>query len=192
MFEKFTLLLESSKKDKELYKKLHSEKIVFFLHLLGLDTNGHSHLPTSEFYLNNIRIVDDGIKKVTEQLREFYGDDGKTAYVFTADHGMGNRGKDQASVNTRAGKMMSLGLLFIHCLCFWHIQVRTETAIPTTREHPSLLGEQESKALTRSISKVTTNSRQTGGWMSTAGTMSGRRILPLSWYVQMAYSIWGL
>ncbi|KAF9363165.1 Glycosyl phosphatidyl inositol anchor synthesis [Mortierella sp. NVP85] len=92
VFEKFTLLLESSKTDKELYKKLHSEKIVFFLHLLGLDTNGHSHLPTSEFYLNNIRIVDDGIKKVTEQLREFYGDDGKTAYVFTADHGMNNRG----------------------------------------------------------------------------------------------------
>ncbi|KAK3814029.1 MAG: Phosphatidylinositolglycan class N-domain-containing protein [Benniella sp.] len=92
VFEKFTELLERSKTDKELYKKLHSEKIVFFLHLLGLDTNGHSHLPTSEFYLNNIRIVDDGIKKVTEQLREFYGDDGKTAYVFTADHGMGNRG----------------------------------------------------------------------------------------------------
>ncbi|KAF9582958.1 Glycosyl phosphatidyl inositol anchor synthesis [Lunasporangiospora selenospora] len=89
---KFTQLLEKSKTDEALYKKLHSDKIVFFLHLLGLDTNGHSHLPTSEFYLNNIRIVDEGIKKVTEQLKEFYGDDGKTAYVFTADHGMGNRG----------------------------------------------------------------------------------------------------
>ncbi|KAG0242506.1 Phosphatidylinositolglycan class N-domain-containing protein [Mortierella sp. GBAus27b] len=92
VFERFTQLLERSKTDQELYKKLHSEKIVFFLHLLGLDTNGHSHLPNSEFYLNNIRLVDDGIKKVTEQLREFYGNDGKTAYVFTADHGMGNRG----------------------------------------------------------------------------------------------------
>ncbi|KAF9158836.1 Glycosyl phosphatidyl inositol anchor synthesis [Mortierella sp. AD011] len=92
VFEKFTLLLERSKTDAELRKKLHSDKIVFFLHLLGLDTNGHSHLPTSEFYLNNIKIVDNGIKKVTEQLREFYGDDGKTAYIFTADHGMGNRG----------------------------------------------------------------------------------------------------
>lgn len=93
VFEKFTLLLEKSKTDAELRKKLHSDKIVFFLHLLGLDTNGHSHLPNSELYLNNIKIVDEGIKKVTEQLREFYGDDGKTAYVFTADHGMGNRGK---------------------------------------------------------------------------------------------------
>ncbi|KAF9575666.1 Glycosyl phosphatidyl inositol anchor synthesis [Mortierella alpina] len=92
VFEKFTLLLEQAKTDANLYKKLHSDKIVFFLHLLGLDTNGHSHLPTSEYYLNNIQIVDQGIKRVTEQLREFYGDDGKTAYVFTADHGMGNRG----------------------------------------------------------------------------------------------------
>ncbi|KAF9957992.1 Glycosyl phosphatidyl inositol anchor synthesis, partial [Mortierella alpina] len=92
VFEKFTLLLEQAKTDANLYKKLHSDKIVFFLHLLGLDTNGHSHLPTSELYLNNIKIVDQGIKRVTEQLRDFYGNDGKTAYVFTADHGMGNRG----------------------------------------------------------------------------------------------------
>ncbi|KAG0364781.1 Phosphatidylinositolglycan class N-domain-containing protein [Gamsiella multidivaricata] len=92
VFEKFTQLFEQAATDAELRKKLHSDKIVFFLHLLGLDTNGHSHLPTSEFYINNIKIVDEGIKKVTEQLRDFYGDDGKTAYVFTADHGMGNRG----------------------------------------------------------------------------------------------------
>ncbi|KAF9097265.1 Glycosyl phosphatidyl inositol anchor synthesis [Mortierella sp. AD031] len=92
VFEHFTELLEKSKSDPALYKKLHSDKIVFFLHLLGLDTNGHSHLPTSEFYLNNIQIVDEGIKKVTEQLDAFYGNDDKTAYVFTADHGMGNRG----------------------------------------------------------------------------------------------------
>ncbi|KAF9134927.1 Glycosyl phosphatidyl inositol anchor synthesis [Mortierella sp. 14UC] len=92
VFDHFTDLLEKSKTDPALHKKLHSDKIVFFLHLLGLDTNGHSHLPNSEFYLNNIRIVDDGIKKVTEQLSAFYNNDGKTSYVFTADHGMGNRG----------------------------------------------------------------------------------------------------
>ncbi|KAF9438824.1 Glycosyl phosphatidyl inositol anchor synthesis [Entomortierella beljakovae] len=92
VFDKFTLLLEEAKTNTELRNKLHSDKIVFFLHLLGLDTNGHSHLPMSKFYLDNIKIVDQGIKKVTEQLREFYEDDGKTAYVFTADHGMGNRG----------------------------------------------------------------------------------------------------
>ncbi|KAG0267894.1 Glycosyl phosphatidyl inositol anchor synthesis [Actinomortierella ambigua] len=92
VFEKFTDLLDRAKTDKDLYQKLHSDKIVFFLHLLGLDTNGHSHLPFSEVYLNNIRLVDEGIRKVTEQLNQFYNDDAKTAYVFTADHGMGNRG----------------------------------------------------------------------------------------------------
>ncbi|KAF8937481.1 Glycosyl phosphatidyl inositol anchor synthesis [Dissophora ornata] len=92
VFDEFTQLLEKAKTDEGLRKKLHSDKIVFFLHLLGLDTNGHSHLPNSEIYLNNIKIVDEGIRKVTEQLREFYGDDSKTAYLFTADHGMGNRG----------------------------------------------------------------------------------------------------
>ncbi|KAF9903824.1 Glycosyl phosphatidyl inositol anchor synthesis [Linnemannia zychae] len=92
VFDHFTDLLEKAKTDAALHKKLHSDKIVFFLHLLGLDTNGHSHLPNSEFYLNNIKIVDAGIKKVTEQLSEFYNNDGKTSYIFTADHGMGNRG----------------------------------------------------------------------------------------------------
>lgn len=101
VFEKFTDLLEQAKTDDQLRKKLHSDKIVFFLHLLGLDTNGHSHLPTSEFYINNIKIVDEGIQKVTEQLNEFYGDDHKTAYVFTADHGMGNRGKSTMNMLSR-------------------------------------------------------------------------------------------
>jgi len=104
VFEHFTELLENAKSDPALYKKLHSDKIVFFLHLLGLDTNGHSHLPTSEFYLNNIKIVDAGIKKVTEQLKEFYGDD-KTSYVFTADHGMGNRGKNIIKTQIRQNVM---------------------------------------------------------------------------------------
>ena len=113
MFEHFTELLEKSKTDPALHKKLHSDKIIFFLHLLGLDTNGHSHLPMSEFYLNNIRIVDEGIKKVTEQLSEFYNNDGKTSYVFTADHGMGNRGTLCASVKAFPGKMFLPGMVTV-------------------------------------------------------------------------------
>lgn len=113
MFEHFTEVLEKSKTDAALYKKLHSDKIVFFLHLLGLDTNGHSHLPMSEMYLNNIRIVDEGIKKVTEQLNEFYNNDGKTSYVFTADHGMGNRGMFFAHVEVYPGKTFMPGTALI-------------------------------------------------------------------------------
>lgn len=113
VFEHFTELLEKSKNDAALHKKLHSDKIVFFLHLLGLDTNGHSHLPMSEFYLNNIQIVDEGIKKVTEQLSEFYNNDGKTSYVFTADHGMGNRGMFCAHVKVCPGKTFMPETAFI-------------------------------------------------------------------------------
>lgn len=60
--------------------------------MLGLDTNGHAHRPYSKEYLNNIRSVDKGIAQLDGILNEFYGNDDKTAFIFTADHGMSNRG----------------------------------------------------------------------------------------------------
>ena len=92
VFDHFSDLLEKSRTNKTLYEMLHKDKIVFFLHLLGLDTNGHAHRPYSEQYLNNIGIVDDGMRKVQNLIEEFYENDGKTAYVFASDHGMSNRG----------------------------------------------------------------------------------------------------
>ncbi|KAJ1916040.1 Glycosyl phosphatidyl inositol anchor synthesis [Mycoemilia scoparia] len=75
-----------------LEKMLRQDKIVLFLHLLGLDTNGHAHLPNSKEYYENIRFVDQGVKKMVERIEKFYGHDGKTSYIFTADHGMGDLG----------------------------------------------------------------------------------------------------
>ena len=43
-FQKF---FQKAEEDKELQEKLRQEKIVFFLHLLGLDTNGHVNKPYS-------------------------------------------------------------------------------------------------------------------------------------------------
>ncbi|KAI3660509.1 hypothetical protein MP638_000966 [Amoeboaphelidium occidentale] len=86
-----------------LMQMLKQDKIVIFLHLLGLDTNGHAHLPNSKEYLENIRYVDEKIKAFVDYLDEFYDHDQKTAYVFTADHGMsdiGNHG-DGNPQNTR-------------------------------------------------------------------------------------------
>jgi len=37
--------LEYAKTNAILYEKLHQDKIIFFLHLLGLDTAGHTHKP---------------------------------------------------------------------------------------------------------------------------------------------------
>ena len=61
-------------------------------------------------YLMNIRVVDAGIQKVVQLIDKFYGSDGKTAYVMTADHGM-----------TDWGQCISLRLLlcvavFVQCL----------------------------------------------------------------------------
>ncbi|KAM3468093.1 hypothetical protein MY5147_008271 [Beauveria neobassiana] len=88
--------------NKELDKALRQDKIVFFLHLLGIDTTGHSYRPYSKEYLHNIKIVDQGVKEMTELIDKFYADD-RTAYIFTADHGMSDWGShgDGHPDNTR-------------------------------------------------------------------------------------------
>lgn len=85
-----------------LNQALREEKVVFFLHLLGLDTNGHGFRPYSKEYLNNIKIVDQGVKETVELIEKFYADD-RTAFVFTADHGMSDWGShgDGHPDNTR-------------------------------------------------------------------------------------------
>ncbi|KAF0412018.1 PigN-domain-containing protein [Gigaspora margarita] len=102
-FNKFAELISNSSSDPKLYQQLHDDKIIIFLHLLGLDSNGHAYGPHSKEYLNNIKVVDDGIYKTIQLLDEFYGNDMKTAYVFTSDHGMSNRGNhgDGHPDNTR-------------------------------------------------------------------------------------------
>ncbi|KAG5952232.1 Glycosyl phosphatidyl inositol anchor synthesis, partial [Claviceps cyperi] len=85
-----------------LNKALRQNQIVFFLHLLGLDTAGHSHRPYSKEYLNNIKVVDQGVKEITNLVQKFYADD-RTAFIFTADHGMSDWGShgDGHPDNTR-------------------------------------------------------------------------------------------
>lgn len=102
VFDKVHELFESAKSDPELDRKLREDKLVFFLHLLGLDTTGHAHRPYSKEYLNNIKVVDRGIQAVTKLVEDFYADD-KTAFVFTADHGMNDLGShgDGHPDNTR-------------------------------------------------------------------------------------------
>lgn len=74
---------------KELKKK---EKIIFFLHLLGLDTAGHVHKPHSKLFTENLIAVDNGIKEIVELIEKSFENDGRTSYIVTSDHGMTDRG----------------------------------------------------------------------------------------------------
>jgi GPI ethanolamine phosphate transferase 1 len=68
-------------------KELHDEKIIFFFHLLGIDTNGHSFKPWSHVYMNNIRIVDGIVQRLENLIETYYQHDQQTTYLFTSDHG---------------------------------------------------------------------------------------------------------
>ncbi|KAL8286582.1 hypothetical protein RQP46_004599 [Phenoliferia psychrophenolica] len=99
-----TLLLNSTQPGQEgLKSTLHGDGTVFFLHLLGLDTTGHSYRPHGPEYHRNIRVVDWVVEETVKVLDEYYGGDGKTAFVFTADHGMSAKGNhgDGEPDNTR-------------------------------------------------------------------------------------------
>ncbi|KAI6824869.1 GPI ethanolamine phosphate transferase [Hortaea werneckii] len=102
VFDRVKQLFKGAETDAELNRQLRQEKVVFFLHLLGLDTTGHAYRPYSREYLHNIKIVDEGVQEITRIIDEFYGDD-DTAYVFTADHGMSDWGShgDGHPDNTR-------------------------------------------------------------------------------------------
>ncbi|KAG3244381.1 GPI ethanolamine phosphate transferase 1 [Phytophthora idaei] len=103
VFRRLQKLLNGAKEDSELHTKLHSDGVVVFCHYLGIDSNGHAHRPNSQDYLNNIALVDELVEKTHRMVEDFYDYDGRTAYVFTADHGMGLKGAhgDGDPANTR-------------------------------------------------------------------------------------------
>ncbi|XP_005102628.1 GPI ethanolamine phosphate transferase 1 [Aplysia californica] len=96
VFDQVEEFLKSASLNESLSAELKRDKIVFFLHLLGIDTHGHSNKPHSKEYLNNIKLVDKGISKMVSTFRDFYQDDGETAFVMTADHGMTDWGSHGA------------------------------------------------------------------------------------------------
>jgi GPI ethanolamine phosphate transferase 1 len=102
VFDKVKELFAEARTNPELNAQLRDDKIVFFLHLLGLDTTGHGFRPYSKEYLHNIKVVDKGVQEITQLIDNFYND-GKTAYIFTADHGMSDWGShgDGHPDNTR-------------------------------------------------------------------------------------------
>ncbi|KAJ7146305.1 PigN-domain-containing protein [Mycena epipterygia] len=102
VFDQLEHLLQNATTNSTLNSQLRSPGTVFFLHLLGLDTTGHSYRPHSQEYMNNIQVVDSIVRRTETLLQQFYQDE-DTSYIFTADHGMstiGNHG-DGHPDNTR-------------------------------------------------------------------------------------------
>ncbi|KAL8182615.1 UNVERIFIED_CONTAM: hypothetical protein K2H54_058644 [Gekko kuhli] len=96
VFDHVKDFFSSARNNETLFSKLHEQKIVFFLHLLGIDTNGHAHRPHSSEYKGNIRKVDEGVKEIVSLVEDFYGNDGSTVFVLTSDHGMTDWGSHGA------------------------------------------------------------------------------------------------
>lgn len=49
-------------------------------------------------FVENLREVDKGIAKVTDLFNRIYPD-GQTAFLFTADHGMTNKGETRTQID---------------------------------------------------------------------------------------------
>lgn len=96
--------------------------------------------PLSREYLDNIGLVDTGVAELVSMVEDFFGHDGRTAYVFTSDHGMTNWGKTLISVcvcirwKTDTSSLESFHTICRRvCTC---LQVHTVQVI---RQRPSLL-----------------------------------------------------
>lgn len=88
VFNKFDKFLANSSNVEYLRK---NDKVVIFLHLLGLDTAGHIYKPNSKHFNENLVYVDGQIRDVYEKMERLFPDK-RTSYLFTADHGMSDRG----------------------------------------------------------------------------------------------------
>ena len=102
VFNRVQSFLEDAKTNRTLKDKVEQDKVVFFLHLLGIDCNGHAHRPHSGEYMQNMASVDRGVNGIVQLFERQFPDE-RTAYVFTSDHGMGNNGAhgDGDPTNTR-------------------------------------------------------------------------------------------
>ncbi|ETV66861.1 hypothetical protein, variant [Aphanomyces astaci] len=102
VYHKVQALLDDAKTNRTLFNQLQANQVVFFLHFLGIDSNGHAHRPHSREYISNVALVDRLVEGIHTMLEAFFQDKA-TAYIFSADHGMSHQGShgDGAPENTR-------------------------------------------------------------------------------------------
>ncbi|RDD47130.1 GPI ethanolamine phosphate transferase 1 [Trichoplax sp. H2] len=99
VFDRVEQFFMKAKLNSSLSKEVKKGGVLLFLHLLGVDTNGHAHKPYSKEYLDNIAVVDKGIEKTVRVIEDFFEHDQRTSYIFTSDHGMTDWGSHGAGLN---------------------------------------------------------------------------------------------
>ncbi len=97
VFDKVREMFTRAKTNESLAVSLSQDKVVFFLHLLGIDTNGHAHRPRSKEVMDNLKFVDSNIEEISKMIEDYYGDD-KTVFIVTSDHGMTDWGSHGAGL----------------------------------------------------------------------------------------------
>ena len=65
---------------------------MLFIDIFGGDCVGHIFKPYSLHYMNNIRQNGENLQKIVEEVENSYNNDGRTAFIMTADHGMNEMG----------------------------------------------------------------------------------------------------
>lgn len=90
-------------------------------------------------YLENIGLVDTGVAELVSLVEDFFDYDGRTAYVFTSDHGMTNWGKMQF-YHLQFEKMKHV---FLDCTWIFFVQVPMVQAIRLRLWHLYWCGELE-------------------------------------------------
>lgn len=88
VFDNVNTFFKEAKHDNAVSEQLKKNKIIFFLHLLGTDTAGHTHKPKTKHFQTTLSHVDEGIKDMEKIIRQYYNDDGRTTFLMTSDHGM--------------------------------------------------------------------------------------------------------
>lgn len=86
VFKRVKLLLQQKREALQ-----RAQNVVFFLHLLGLDTAGHVHKPGAPKFRRTLEKTEKGVYAIYQEFERVFPDK-RTAYLLTADHGMTDSG----------------------------------------------------------------------------------------------------